>query len=172
MAHLVVITGPIASGKSTVADRLAEHVRATGGSAVAVDLDDVVATLRAPASDFEQSWRRARAVHGALVAAWLHAGVDVVIAHGPFAAPEEVAALVDRVPPTVIPRWALLMAPYPVALERVTGDPQRVLSRDPDFLRYTHERFRSLLPDLPACEWTFDTTAMSADDIVQVLAHL
>lgn len=141
MSQLVVITGPIGSGKSTVADGLADHLQAVGRSAVSVDLDEVVSMLRAPLDRFERSWQQARVVHGALVAAWLHAEVDVVIAHGPFYTDEETAALLDPVPPTIAPRRVMLLAPYETALARVAVDARREASRDPNFLRSTHERF-------------------------------
>jgi thymidylate kinase len=170
MPELVVITGPIGSGKSTVADRLAEYLRSTGRSAVAVDLDDVVGMLRPPLDQLERAWQQARKAHGEIVAAWLRADVDVVIAHGPFYTHEETAALVDPLPQTLSPRWVMLLAPYEVALARVAGDDRRGVSRDPVFLRSTHERFQQLLPRMRPCEWTIDTTAMTPDAIVHTLA--
>jgi len=52
----------------------------------------------------------------------------------------------------------MLLATYEVALNRVTGDSSRGLSKDPAFLRSTYERFLELLPDIEVCEWTFDST--------------
>jgi hypothetical protein len=64
-----------------------------------------------------------------------------------------------------------LLATYEVALERVTGDPLRRLSKDPEFLRRAYDRVELLLPTLPRADWTFDTTATSLQDIVDELAR-
>jgi thymidylate kinase len=170
MAELVVVTGPIGSGKSTVADGLATHLRDIGLRTVTVDLDELVGMVRAPDGDAELTWRQARSVHGELVAAWLRTGVDAVVAHGPFYTPDEIAPLLAPLPHGVSPRWLLLLAPYDVALARVAGDDRRGISRDPDFLRATHRRFGQLLPRIPRCEWTFDTAITSADEIVRSVA--
>jgi adenylylsulfate kinase-like enzyme len=42
---LVVIVGPIASGKSTVADALGERFRASGRQVAVLDLDELVETI-------------------------------------------------------------------------------------------------------------------------------
>lgn len=169
MSQLVVITGPIASGKSTVARGLTEHCRNEGRSAVAVDLDDVVTMLRAPLDRFERSWQQARKVHGEFVAAWLDAGVDVVIAHGPFYTDDETAALLGPVPATITPRRVMLLASLETAVAGVTMDVSRKASRDPEFLRATHDRFQRLLPKIAACEWVFDTATVSADHVVMTI---
>jgi shikimate kinase len=170
VVQLVVITGPIGSGKSSVARGLAERFDSAGWSVACVDLDDVVETLSAPLQDFETSWQRARRVHGALVGAWLRSGIDAVIAHGPFYTAEETTALLAEVPPSQEQRRVMLLAPFEVALQRVAHEPDRFWSRDPGVLRRTHERFNALLSEIPECEWTFDTTRISVDEIVSVLA--
>src|ERR1039458_2442262 len=81
--ELVVVTGPIGSGKSSVTKMLAGRFSEAGRSAAVVDLDDIVAMLHAPLEKVEQSWERARDVHGRLVGEWLSSGVDVVIVDGP-----------------------------------------------------------------------------------------
>jgi hypothetical protein len=117
VAQLIVITGPIGAGKSTVAQRLAETLSAAGRSTVTVDLDDTVRAVVAPSEDTDTAWHRARVVHGILTGAWLRSGLDAAIVHGPF------------------------------------------------------QRFNQLLPGIPPCEWEFDTTNTSADEIVSTLAE-
>ena len=167
MPILVVITGPIGAGKSSVALALANRLSEQGRSAAVVDLDDTVATLHAPTEDAEQTWDIARAIHGRLVGEWLAAGVDVVIAHGPFYSRAEDAALMSRVPALSARRRVMILATYEVALERVASDPSRGLSKDPAFLR---SAFFDLLPDIAPCEWTFDSTKCSLGDVVATIA--
>src|SRR4051794_25663897 len=88
----------------------------------------------------EQLFRRAQAVFGQLVSAWLQQDVDVV-AHGPFFQHDEQEALLHP------------------ALQRVAGDPDRKPSRHPDLLRRTYDRVEQLLPTMPTSEWVFDTDA-------------
>jgi len=167
---LVVIIGPIGSGKSTVARLLAAHLVAAGLTVATPDVDDVVVMGDGPPDTFDAMWSRGRRVHGAVVGAWLRSGVDVVIAHGPAYTDEETAALMAEVPAGTPTTRVMLLAPYAVALARVTGDPLRGVSKDPAFLRSTHERFDALRPAIAACDHTFATEHLAADVIAATLA--
>ena len=145
---LVLIIGPIASGKSMVASALGRRFRDADRAVAVLDLDDVVSTIGGFVDLTPEGWRRAQIVNGELVGAWLRQGLDV-IAHGPFFEPQENEALLHAVPQGIEPRRVQLSATYEVALERVTGDPLRKLSKDPEFLRRAYERVESLLPTLP-----------------------
>jgi predicted kinase len=170
VAVLVVIVGPIASGKSTVARGLGERFRAAGRRTAVLDLDDVVETIGGFVGLPGERFRQAQMVFGSLVGAWLEQGFDV-IAHGPFFHRDEDRALLHALPDGVRPRRVLLHATFPVALERVRADPERLLSRYPDVLEATYERVVDLLPMMPPSEWTFDTTATDAHTIVDQLAE-
>jgi shikimate kinase len=164
---LVIIVGPIASGKSTVATMLGTRLRAAGRPVAVVDVDDVVDTIGGfpvPQTRF----RDAQLVHGSLVGAWLTHGMDV-IAHGPFYDADEIEAVLHAVPDGVQARWVHLHITYQTALERVTNDPSRRLSKHPEFLQRTYERAEALQPALPVAEWRFDTNEWSADDITDRL---
>jgi hypothetical protein len=82
--ELVVIVGPIASGKSTVAGALGRRFMAAGRAVAVLDLDDVVDTIGGFGDLTPQRFRQAQVVHGQLVGAWLRQSFDV-IAHGPSA---------------------------------------------------------------------------------------
>jgi shikimate kinase len=167
--YLVVIVGPIASGKSTVADALGRRFREAGRAVAVLDLDDVVETIGGfvdlTAAHFQQS----QIVYGELIGVWLRQGFDV-IAHGPFFQRQENEALLHAVPQGIEARRVHLRATYEVALERVAADPTRGLSKDPTVLRHTYDRVESLLPAMPRSEWTFDTTTTSWQKVVNDLA--
>jgi hypothetical protein len=169
VSELIVISGPIAAGKSTVAAAVGAAVQAVGLSAAVVDLDDIVASLRAPAAAWQQSWARARRAHGALIGGWLRSGVEVVLAHGPFHDGDEIATLLAEVPAGTVPRWCWLDVPYDTALERTAADPTRVVSRDPGFLRRAHDRVAARAAERPAPTWTFDTHRTPLDAIVAAI---
>jgi shikimate kinase len=166
---LVIIVGPIASGKSTLAARLATRLRAAGRPVAVVDVDDVVDTIGGFGGLTPARFRQAQRVHGTLVGTWLTQGLHVV-AHGPFYDPDEIDALLHAVPDGIKGRWVHLHTTYQTALERVTNDPDRLLSKDPERLRRAYERADALRPTLPAAEWTFDTNDLSVDVITERVA--
>jgi hypothetical protein len=53
------------------------------------------------------------------------------------------------------------------AAERIADDPDRVWSKDPAFLRSTHERFADLRHTLPRVDLEIDTETCSADEIAE-----
>jgi len=171
---LVVIVGPIASGKSTIANALGERLRAYGRRVAVLDLDEAVETIGGFVGLPGERFRQAQMVFGQLVAAWLDQDFDV-IAHGPFFQRDEDTALLHAVPDGIRPRRVRLHATFPVALERVKADPERLLSSYPEFLKATYDRVDELLPTMPPSEWTFDTTTTDAkaivDHIVEALSN-
>jgi predicted kinase len=174
MPDLIVIVGPIASGKTTIAAGLARRLRSPNRPVAVLDLDDVVDAIGGFAGLRAERFRQAQLVHGQLVGAWLGQGIDV-IAHGPFFQREEDEALLHAVPSGtgstgVALRRVQLLCTYEAALARTAADADRLLSKDPVLLRRTYDRVESLLPTLPPSDWTFDTTALSASDIVDALA--
>ena len=141
---LVVLLGPIASGKSTLAAALARVLP----SCEVLDLDDVF--FAAPSD----GWAAARAVHASLVAA---SGAEVVIAHGPL--------LLDELPTCGRRVVVSLTTTYDVALSRVTADDTRLFSKDPVFLRRTYDEFIAQPADV-----VIDTTTTSVEEAVAQVA--
>ena len=169
MPILVVVVGPIASGKSTVATALGARFRSAGRNVAVLDVDDLVDTIGGYVGLTAERFRQSQLVFGRLVGAWLSEGFDVV-AHGPFFSRTEDAALLHAVSRAVVPRRVRLDASFEVALERVGADPDRRLSNHPEFLRTTYDRVADLLPEMPPSEWVFDTVTTDPETIVDTLA--
>jgi hypothetical protein len=169
---LILLTGPIASGKSTVAGALGDRLRTAGRSVAVIDLDDLVLSI---GGWRDLSWERfdqSFDVFGHLVSAWLSKGLDVV-AHGPLFEKNAMEAVLRGVPAEVPTFRVLLLTTYEVALQRVAGDPERDLSKDAERLRASYERAMPMLEALPPADWTFDTTNTDLVCIVdQLIAGL
>ena len=70
MPQLVILTGPIAAGKNTVADGLTRLLTGRGRSVVVADVDDVAAMVGPPGAGAAGLWFAAHEAHGALVGQW------------------------------------------------------------------------------------------------------
>jgi len=168
-ALLVVVTGPLASGKSSVAEALARRLRQRSRRVAVLDFDEVVAAIGGFADLAPADLARAQIVFGAMVRGWWELGVDV-IAHGPFVSAEERASLAAALPEGAVPRSLVLRVPLEVALERLRGHPERPVAHHPELVAALHERFDRLAADLPPSEWTFDTSELDVDEMADRVA--
>ena len=163
MKRLVMITGPIASGKSTLAGAVSHLLRQEGVSVACTDLDSI-AEMGLPTLP---EWGWAHSVHADLVAAWLSTDIDLVVDEG-TSTPEEVSLVLHRIPRTTAVLHVLLSADYEASLLRAQADPRRGLSRDPAFLRAdhdTHNRLRSLLP----CDLLVNVETRAPDELARLV---
>lgn len=172
MSQVVLITGPIGAGKSTVADLVARRFDQAGWPAASVDLDDVVFMQRSAHGDVE--WERGRVAHSALTAAWLSAGVRVVVAHGPICTPEERRLFLSSLPADIGFKVALLRVPLDVSISRVLADDSRrpeAGSRVVSFLRKAHAQWQTVIEELAGiATWDFDTTTVSPDAVADAIS--
>jgi len=167
--QLVVLTGPIGAGKSSVAELVSRRVAWTGLTAAVADLDDV-AFMQRGRIDLEEFWRRAGITHCALVRSWFAVGVDVVVAHGPFFESRSYDELFATAPGDATVLHVLLRVSYEEAVARVTSDTERgatAISRDPEFLRSTHSAFRERESALPRVHLEIDTTDLALEVIAE-----
>lgn len=169
MPQLVIITGPIAAGKNTVADTLAGRLTGRGRTVVVADVDDVAEMVGAPGAAAARLWFAAHQAHGAMVGQWMRSKVEYVVVVGPIYSAAERAALTDHLPDGTAALWVLIHAPVAVTLARVEEDPARGLSRDPAFHRRAHQRFRELMPQIPA-DLVFDSGELDAERIAAGIA--
>ncbi len=170
VADLVMLTGPVAAGKSTVAEQLARRLTHDDRTVVVADVDDVADMVGTPGAAAAGLWFAAHEAHGALVGQWMRTAIDVVIAVGPIYTVEEQAAFTRSLPDATAVRWVVIDAPVAITFARAQADPNRRLSRDPEFHHAAHRRFRDLLPAIPV-ELTFDSSAFSADEIADTIVE-
>ena len=168
MPTLVAITGPIASGKNTVAELLAKRCESKGLTVVIADIDDVAAMVTGLGAAASGLWFAAHLAHGAMVAQWMLSKVNVVISVGPIYTLAEREALFGPLPAETCRCRVLIDAPLSVTWERVRADVTRGRSRQYDFHVAAHERFRSLMRDIPS-DLVFNSGKTSPDDIADAI---
>src|SRR5438552_13281037 len=94
---LVVLNGPIGSGKTTVSVAVAGLIERSGHRAASIDLDEVWAMVdhQRPRRGEVPEWSLARRGVAALADTFFADGVDVVVVDGPFYEAVERAQLLD-----------------------------------------------------------------------------
>lgn len=137
---LVVIAGPQASGKSTLASALATDLRSRGERVVLVELDQIAAM----ALPTLPSWEDAHEIFGTVTGLWLRTEVTCVIAEG-SGSWDEVSRLLDRAPSEAVTLTVATTAPFEVALARAQADPTRGISKQRDFLAGVYAQWSSEL---------------------------
>lgn len=142
---VVVITGPIASGKSTLGRAVAVELANRGTDSAVVDLDLVYEMLDARgrsglAKSDERIWSESRRVAGRLGSSLLAEGRSVV-AEGNFAGNQALAEFEGELTSEVWLRLVVLDVDFDTALRRTEADPSRGLSKDPVFLSRHYEAF-------------------------------
>jgi adenylylsulfate kinase-like enzyme len=167
---LVVLSGPIASGKSSAAEELAARFRATGRSAAAVDLDLLYKMIDAgQPMDNPRSWRQARRAAAALADEFVLAGVDMVVVEGTFWTTAERDEFVNHLATDIRPHFVTLRVSLPEAQRRVAVDITRRSSRDPAVLTSCHVAFAATVGALSSAELVVDTTTVTADQVAAMI---
>jgi adenylylsulfate kinase-like enzyme len=169
---VIVVTGPIASGKSTVARELARALEADGVRSAVLDLDLVHDELIATGSTPDEStWALAR--HRAAVAAnaFLRDGVATVIAEGSFNLPTDRAAFDQDLAVTSGPVYVTLQVSFAEALRRAQRDPTRGRSRDPRFLGSYFAGRRDVLSATSPTDLVIDTEETTAAEAASLIAR-
>ncbi len=169
---LIVITGPIASGKSTLARALFHELVAADVSAAVIDLDllEDMLTADEPTAD-PASWSLARRAAARLANGFLADGVAVVIADGSYNLAIDRAAFEEHLDPDVRPLYVTLEVTYEEALRRAQGDPTRGVSRDPAFLGPYFEAAATASAGRPATDVVIDTETVSPADAAASIAR-
>jgi shikimate kinase len=170
---VVVIGGPIASGKSALSRAVAAQLEEAEAVATAViDLDLVYEMLdpRRRTKDDPDLWAEARRVAGRLTTALL-AESRCVVAEGEFASDQALDEFVSELPGTADVRLVLLDVDFETALRRVSADPTRGLSKEETFLSRHYREFRPewVGPDVLRLDTTDSTLGEAACAVVDWL---
>lgn len=169
METLIVINGPIAAGKSTVAQALGRQFRNAGRATAVVDLDELYLMMSAKPMGDPRVWRRARRAAAALTDCFFASGIQIVVVEGAFWDESERAPFVDALRWRGSPLFVTLLVSYDVAYRRVQGDSERSLSRSPDFLRRNNEEFAARLDRLRATDLVLDSDVQTPQQIVTTI---
>ena len=170
---VIVITGPIASGKSTVARALARELERVDVHSAVIDLDHVYDMLVANGSiSDDATWMLARRGVATLANTFLEEGVAVVIAEGSFNRPSDRVAFAQYLHSDADPVYVTLQVSFEEALRRAQGDPTRGISRDPGFLASYFAAKGQVLEDVPATDFVIDTERVTATSAAAAIAGL
>jgi Adenylylsulphate kinase len=132
---VVVITGPIASGKSTLGRAVAVELASRESDSAVIDLDLVYEMLDpglGPKVD-DGRWKDARTLAGK-IAAGLSGRRSAVVVEGEFATEEQRADFCDELPHEWHASFVILTLDVDEAWRRAMADPMRGVSKDKDFL--------------------------------------
>jgi adenylylsulfate kinase-like enzyme len=168
-AWLVLISGAIASGKTSAVTNLASLARSRGIRASAIDMDDLVEIV---AGDWPrvETWHRKLACTLAATMAdcLLDQGMGLIAMAGSTLAPYEWELVQDGM--TMQPRslHVLLRVSLEESQRRAMADPGRMATSDPAVVKRHFERIdwsRSRKPDLD-----IDTDGLALDEVVALVA--
>jgi shikimate kinase len=169
---VVVIAGPIASGKSSLSRATAARLEELAVAEVGVvDLDliyemlDPLGRSGRPKSD-ERLWSQARRVAGRLAGALLAEG-RYVVAEGNFAEDRSLAQFERELPEGARLRLVMLEVDFEIALQRTKADASRGLSRNPVFLSAHHSAFSPQWREREVLQ--LDTGALSLAEATQAV---
>ncbi|MBZ2198826.1 AAA family ATPase [Occultella gossypii] len=164
---LVLISGPIAAGKSTLARAVTERLRERGRSVALVDLDTVAEMALPTLPD----WEWAHEIHARLVGHWVRVPLDVVVDEG-TSSRAEVAQVLGGVPEQTVVVRVVLVADVQRSWERAQGDPTRGVSKDRDFLERVYRHFEGELPGLER-DLLLDVESTSLEEsVASILAEV
>jgi adenylylsulfate kinase-like enzyme len=166
---VLVIGGPIASGKSSLAAAAARAFERQGLSCATIDLDliyDMLEHTGAIKND-PAVWTRARRMAGALTKTALDDGTRIVIAEGEFLEEQARREFVTMLSDRARVGFVTLTVSLSTAFDRVSRDPTRGVSRDPDFLAHHYEEIEPVLRRRPSEDLVLDTGTITLEQSVR-----
>ena len=167
---VVVISGPIASGKSTVGRAVAVELSGLGFDAAIVDLDLVYEILDPPLEPKTDAskWSEARRL-AAQITSDLVGSRSAVVIEGEFATESQRAEFEDALPNDLDARFVTLALDVDEAWRRASTDFTRGISRDRDFLVAHYEAWNEMPPI--ASDFTVANGEISAAVAARLVAN-
>jgi shikimate kinase len=167
--RLIVISGPIASGKTTTGQAVAAWARERGLSAAAIDMDEVVEMVMGPMWQAWKMthWRQALAMTGALIDRLTELEVDVVTLAGAFFDLDERKNLCETLKSSPAIRFVTLDASLEETIRRCAADDTRVVTKDPAFVRRIYSTIN--WKTLPREDLLLSTEKLSTDEVVEAI---
>ena len=162
---LVLLVGPQASCKSTVASALSDELRRQGELVALVELDQIAAMALPSLPD----WDSAAQIFGIVAGQWAQTELTCVIAEG-ISSHEEVSKFVAHVPTTAVLVIVAVTTSFEAALARAQADPTRGISRDRSFLSERYEWWSSEMSRIDA-DMLLDTSKVSVAQGVWLIAE-
>lgn len=146
---LIIVAGPQASGKSTLATALSVELRDQGERVALVELDQIAAM----ALPTLPSWEAAHHIFEATIGLWARTGLTCVVAEGSGSDDEVSRLRTQALPGAVIVTVATTVA-LETAIARAQSDPTRGISKDQSFLSRIYR------------DWTAELTRISPDIVI------
>jgi adenylylsulfate kinase-like enzyme len=141
---VVLISGPIASGKSALGQAVAARLDELGDSCCAViDLDLVYEALdprRRPKGD-PRLWAEARRAAGGIARVLLRERRAVVVEGGDFSTEEHLSEFAKELPEDATVRLVRLDVDFEIALRRARANDSRGVSKHAEFLSRHYTKF-------------------------------
>jgi hypothetical protein len=162
----ILISGPIASGKSTLARDVVARL-SEGQPAGLVELDLLRSMIVAARRPEAEVWAIVRRLAATLASALESEGITTVVIEGSLDRDGYAADLDPDVPSGGQSLMVVLRVSEASALARARRDPTRGLSRDPEFLAAHFEERQSVAVPVGALE--IDSDQVSASEAVQLV---
>ena len=167
---LVVINGPVASGKNTLAEGLASMARERGLPAAAIDMATLVSITNWPDRllAIPEHWRLARLLAARMADALLEDGMHLVASAGPFFTAESREDLLRQLRVARKPPFVMLHVSLEESYARIKDDPSRVVTKNRDFVRQLYESID--WASQPADDIVVETDALTRDQVLEKVA--
>jgi predicted kinase len=170
---LIVISGPIASGKSSIARGVARELERQAVSTAVIDLDllyHMQAHTKGEPEGEAARWQAARRAAAAVAESFLGDGVAAVVVEGSFQDADARQALAASLRSSGA-FFVTLRVSYEEALRRAMADPTRGASRDAAFLSRYYDDRRSALGNVPPGDLVIDTERLTEQEAVATITR-